>query len=281
MRSVAAHSDVPVPQTYWAEQSPAILGGEFFVMERADGDVPPDVMPYNFGSWLSEANPEQRARLQHESIKVLADLHAIPLSAFDFLNSGDQTSALRRHVTEQRHYYEWVAKDARRSPLIEQGFDWLDEHWPSDEGPTVPCWGDARIGNIMYREFTPVAVLDWEMATLGPREMDLGWMIFLHRFFEDLANAAGLPGMPEFLRRKDVTETYLALTGHQPQNLDFFTLYAALRHAAIMYRIQSRAVAFGHAEPPDDPDDMILHSNTLAAMIDGTYWPSIDGGAPR
>ena len=41
-------------------------------------------------------------------------------------------------------------------------------------------WGDARVGNILYRDFAPIAVLDWEMATVGPREVDLAWMIFLH-----------------------------------------------------------------------------------------------------
>ena len=58
-------------------------------------------------------------------------------------------------------------------------------------------WGDARIGNIIYRDFEPVAVLDWEMAGLGPPALDLGWMIYLHRFFQDLAEQMGMKGMPE------------------------------------------------------------------------------------
>ena len=59
------------------------------------------------------------------------------------------------------------------------------EHWPADEGPTVLSWGDSRIGNVMYRDFEPVAVLDWEMAGLGPREVDVGWFIYAHRVFEE------------------------------------------------------------------------------------------------
>ncbi len=137
------------------------------------------------------------------------------------------------------------------------------------------CWGDSRIGNVIYRDFEPAAVLDWEMATLGPRELDLGWMIFQHRFFEDLAAMAGLPGMPDFLRREDVAEAYGSLSGHQVADLDFYIVYAALRHAVIMFRVQSRAVAFGQAEFPDNPDEMILHHKTLEAMLDGTYWESL------
>ena len=63
-------------------------------------------------------------------------------------------------------------------------------------------WGDARVGNTLYRDFTPVAVLDWEMATVGPREVDLAWMIFLHEFFDDMAERFGMPahdGLPAAL----------------------------------------------------------------------------------
>ncbi|MDJ0114804.1 phosphotransferase family protein, partial [Rhodococcus erythropolis] len=75
------------------------------------------------------------------------------------------------------------------------------------------------------------AVLDWEMATLGPREMDLGWMAFLHRFFEDIAGLANLPGLPDFLRLPDLAHTYAEITGHAPHDLEFYVTYAALRQA--------------------------------------------------
>ncbi|MDV6270948.1 phosphotransferase family protein [Rhodococcus globerulus] len=284
MRAVATHTSVPIPRVYWSESTPDALGGEFFVMERLDGEVPPDVMPYTFGSWLSEASIEDRSRLQQASVRVLAELHAMadPHRACPTLASAGTgptgAAALCAHIAEQRRYYNWVIGDGPRSPLIERGFDWIEANVPTDAGPAVLCWGDSRIGNIMYRDFEPAAVLDWEMATLGPRELDLGWMIFQHRFFEDLAAMAGLPGMPDFLRRDDVADAYLELTGHRPAELDFYTLYAALRHAVIMFRIQSRAVAFGQAELPADPDEMILHKTTLEAMLDDTYWTSVTPG---
>lgn len=285
IKAVGAHSPVPVPRVYWSETSPDALGGEFFVMERLDGEVPPDVMPYNFGdSWLFAGSPDDRRRLQDASVRVLAELHAIPTPAQLFPSLSPDAgadvvtadAALRAHVDGQRRYYEWATETGPRSPLIERGLDWLDAHWPTVAGPAVLCWGDSRIGNIIYRDFEPVAVLDWEMATLGPREMDLAWMVFIHRFFEDLATMAGLPGLPDFLRRDDVAATYRDLTGHEARDLEFYTLYAALRHAIIMFRVQSRAVAFGQAEAPADPDDMILHRKTVEEMLDGVYWPRID-----
>ncbi|QKT13609.1 phosphotransferase family protein [Rhodococcus sp. W8901] len=285
IKTVGEHSPVPVPRVYWSEPSPEALGGEFFVMERVDGLVPPDVMPYNFGSWVSEGSDEDRRRLQDASVRVLADLHAIPEPAQlfpslrDDLGSGAVTAdaALRAHVDGQRRYYEWVVESGPRVPLIERALDWLDAHWPSVTGPAVLCWGDSRVGNVIYRDFEPAAVLDWEMAALGPREIDLGWMIFQHRFFEDLAGVAGLPGLPGFLRREDVVAKYREISGHEAADLDFYTLYAALRHAIIMFRVQSRAVAFGQAPAPEDPNDMILHRKTVEEMLDGTYWDRVNG----
>jgi aminoglycoside phosphotransferase (APT) family kinase protein len=85
------------------------------------------------------------------------------------------THTLRQHVDAQRAYYRWaLADDGVRIPLIERTFEWLEQHWPAEPGPNVLSWGDARIGNVMYQDFEPVAVFDWEMAALGPRELDLG-----------------------------------------------------------------------------------------------------------
>ena len=274
VRLVGETSSVPVPRVYWSEPDAGPLGAPFFVMERVHGRVPPDVMPYNFGSWLSEASLENQMQLQAASVRILADLHAVDDAEqrFGFLASGRPgATPLRRHVAEQWAFYEW-AGGGLRLPLIERCFAWLQDHWPKDEGPTVLNWGDARIGNVIYREFDPVAVLDWEMAALGPRDLDLGWMIFLHRFFEDIAATLGLPGMPHFMRRDDVAATYESLTGYTPRDLDFYTMYAALRQGIIMSRIQHRAIHFGEAVMPDDVDDLIMHRATLEAMLAGTYW---------
>lgn len=276
MRLVAARSPVPVPETLWDEPDPAPVGTPFFVMERVEGDVPPDVMPYPFGSWLSEASPSDQRRLQDSAVRTLAAIHDAEVSKADvsFLEldrSGD--SALRRHVAHTVSYYEWVVSDGARSPLIERAFTWLEDHWPAHEGEARISWGDARIGNMMFRHFEPVAVLDWEMAATGPVEIDLGWMIYLHRFLDDIAVGAGLPGMPAFMRRDDVADTYEKASGRAPRDLDFYCLYAALRHAVVMSRVARRQVLFGEIAMPEDPDDMIMHRASLEHMLEGNYWP--------
>lgn len=271
IRAVGEQTAVPVPETYWNEPSAAPLGTPFFVMGQVDGVVPPDVLPYNFGeSWLFAATPEQQRTLQDATVDVLAALHEMPVPGFlEFEVPGE--TPLRRHVAHTREWYEFVALDVGRSALVEQGFEWLDVHWP-EESPEVVSWGDARIGNVLYRDFVPVAVLDWEMAGIGPRELDLAWLIHAHRGFEDLATLLGLPGMPHFLRREDVVARYTEQAGYQPRDLDFYEVYAAVQWGIVFLRTGTRQVRFGEREMPADPDELLYNREPLQRMLAGTYF---------
>jgi aminoglycoside phosphotransferase (APT) family kinase protein len=271
---VAARSTVRVPKLRWNEPDGGPLGTPFFVMDQIDGRVPMDNPPYVFGGWLLEATPQERAELQQQSIEILAGLHAIPEphSAFSVLRPPAGQNSLRAHVQGQAAYYDWALKnDGFPIPIIERGLAWLEENWPDDPGPDVLCWGDARIGNVIYQGFSPAAVLDWEMAAICPRELDLGWFVFLHRFFQDIAEFFEVPGLPDFLRRSDVERCYQDLTGHAPRHMDFYLTYAAIRHAIVMARIKRRMIHFGEDEVPGDPDDYVLHRASLDKMLAGTY----------
>ncbi|HEX7444594.1 MAG TPA: phosphotransferase family protein, partial [Acidimicrobiales bacterium] len=83
MQLVAEHTDVPVPAMRWLELDPEPIGAPFFVMDRVDGRVPPDVMPYPMGSWLSEADPADQRALQDATVVAVAGIHAIDVSALD------------------------------------------------------------------------------------------------------------------------------------------------------------------------------------------------------
>jgi aminoglycoside phosphotransferase (APT) family kinase protein len=133
-------------------------------------------------------------------------------------------------------------------------------------------WGDARIGNMVFRDFSPVALLDWEMAGLGPREIDLGWMIYLHRWFDDIATLMAIEPMRHFMRVPDAVSAYEAWSGVTVRDIRWYLFYAALRHGSIMFRVARRPIAFGQAVMPEDPNDLILHRSTLEAMLSGEYW---------
>jgi aminoglycoside phosphotransferase (APT) family kinase protein len=113
------------------------------------------------------------------------------------------------------------------------------------------------------------------MAALAPPEVDLGWMCYLHLFFQDLAVDLGAPGLPDMFRPVDVARSYSALSGRPVKDLTWFIAFAAMRHGAIMRRVTERAIHFGEATMPTDVDDLIIHRNTLRAMLDGSYWAGV------
>lgn len=269
MDMLARHSSVPVPEVLWYEPGVEALGAPFFVMSRIDGRVPPDLMPYTMESWLLDADPTDQKALQDRSVRIIADLHSVPIDVADtsFLELDvPGETPLRRHLENQRRYYEWM-REGRSFQLIEDAFEWLERNFPDDEGDTVISWGDSRIGNIIYDGFNPVAALDWEMAALGPRGIDVAWMSFMHRFFDDIARQFEMEGMPDFLRLKDLASTYEELTGVELHDLHWYEAYAGLRHAIVMVRVHARRVAFGEAEWPDDLDEAIMHHAALRALI--------------
>jgi aminoglycoside phosphotransferase (APT) family kinase protein len=270
MQLVRERTTVPVPEMRWYEPDADVLGAPFLVMGHVDGRVPPDMLPYVFGSFLTEASAEQRAALQESTVKLLVDLHATRLDpSLDFLEYPvPGNTPLQRHVADQRNYYDWVASDGVASPLIERSFAWLDAHWP-DERESRISWGDSRIGNILYDGFAPAAVLDWEMVGIAPREVDIGWLVFMHHFFQNSAERAGVTGLPDFLRPDDVAAAYERMSGYRPIDLAWYETYAALRFAIIMFRIHRRMVHFGEATVPDDPDAAIHHRDLLDQMMAG------------
>lgn len=272
LRLVGRLTHVPVPRVRWIEPSGDVIGSPFFVMDRADGVVPPDVMPYTFGdNWLHDASPAHQLRLQESTVGVLAGVHAIPdaESRFSFLTAMEPgETPLRRHLAHTRGWYEFAVSRSARSAIIDRGFAWLDANLPTEEGPAVLSWGDARIGNVLYNDFEPVAVLDWEMAGLGPRELDLGWLVFAQMVFQHLAETFELPGMPHFLRADDVAVTYERLTGHAPVDLRFYLVYAAVQWGIVFLRTGTRSVHFGEMEMPDDLDDLLRHRGLLEQMLE-------------
>ncbi|MGF6880890.1 aminoglycoside phosphotransferase (APT) family kinase protein [Nocardia sp. GAS34] len=274
MQTVAAQADVPIPGLCWLEEDESVLGAPFFVMRRVDGRIPEDNPPYVFVGWLHDATPQERMQLTRNTIEIIAKIHDIaePVAKFPMLTTPGAESALRAHVDAARAWYHWaLADDGYPILLLERAFEWLEQHWPEDPGPDVLSWGDSRPGNIIYREFDPIAVLDWEMAALGPRELDVAWVIFIHRFFQDIATRFGQPGLPDYLRRADVVEHYEAITGYRLRDLDFYLVYAALRHGVIMARVKRRMIHFGEDTDTPDRDDYVMHRTCLEQLLDGTY----------
>jgi aminoglycoside phosphotransferase (APT) family kinase protein len=271
IKTVSELTDVPVPPPWWCEPDASVIGSPFFVMGRVEGEVPPDIMPYNFGeSWLYNASAGDQRKLQDSTVSVLARLHAIERPETHFISiMGDfpGETALRRHLAGRRSWYEFAARDSGRSHLVEKGFAWLEENFPRHESDAVFNWGDSRIGNVIYKDFEPAAVLDWEMAGLGPRELDLAWLIYMHQMFEEMSAQYAMGGMPDFMRLDDAAATYEKLTGHTPRDLEWYTTYSCLQLSIVYLRTGMRSVHFGEREAPADPDELLINGPSLAARV--------------
>jgi aminoglycoside phosphotransferase (APT) family kinase protein len=273
IRKVGEITDVPVPTVRWLESTGEVLGTPFFVMDYVDGVVPPDVMPYTFGNnWFADASIERQRELQDSTVEVLAKLHSIPdaENKFSFLAEGQSgDTALRKHFNWVRSWYDFAVPDIGPSPLLERTFTWLQDNWPAgaDAQEPVLLWGDSRVGNVLYRDFRPIAVLDWEMVALGPRELDVAWMIHAHMVFEELTKLAGLPGLPEVMREDDVRTTYQRLTGVEVGDLNWFYVYSGVMWACVFMRTGARRVHFGEIEKPDDVESLFYHAGLLKRLI--------------
>ena len=270
MRIVGEVTDVPVPAVRWMEPTGEVLGTPFFLMDRIDGVVPQDVLPYNFGdNWLHDASREDQRRLQDNSVAVLAKLHAIPDAAttFGFLDPHQPgETLLARNLARTRAWYDFAVADIGRSQVVERGLAWLEANLPENT-ETVLCWGDSRIGNVMYQDFEPVAVLDWEMAAIGPRELDVSWIVFAHRVFEAITGMLELPGMPHFLAEADVKATYEELSGVELGDLHWYHVYNGVQWAIVFMRTGARQIHFGEIERPDDIETMFHHKPLLDALL--------------
>ena len=272
IRLVGEKTDVPVPPVRWLEPTGSVLGTQFFLMDYVDGRVPPDVMPYTFGgNWFADAPLESQRELQDSTVEVIAKLHAIPEpeKVFGFLDDGSEPNALRRNFNWLKSWYQFAVPDIGRSALVERSLEWLEANWPEDTAATdsVLVWGDSRVGNVLYDGFKPAAVLDWEMATLGPREMDVAWIIFAHMVFQELAGLAGLPGLPDVMREEDVRSVYTEHSGVELGDLNWFYVYSGVIWCCVFMRTTARRVRFGEMEAPEDVESLFYHASVLKRLI--------------
>ena len=128
---------------------------------------------------------------------------------------------------------------------------WLQQNSPAPPPPTL-VWGDARLSNVIYRDFEVVAVLDWEMATVGDPLLDLGWWIFCD---DTLTKGSGFTRLPGFESRAETAARWAKLTGRSTDALDYYLVFAGLRFTVIMLRMGKLLAEMGlvpHAFPYDN-----------------------------
>lgn len=260
-----APTSIPVPRLRWQEADGGVLGASFYVMDRIEGIVPPDQPSYHAADVCTTLTPAQRAALWWDGLEVMTRIHRLDWRAagFAFLDAPQWgTTPLEQQLGYYRHYLAWAAA-GQPQPTCEPALAWLSQHQPRNE-PVSLCWGDSRIGNMMFRDCRCVAVFDWEMVTLGNPEQDLAWWLFL-----DWHHSTGLelPRLDGFPSRDETIARYEELMGRRVEHSFYYEVFAAFRFAVIMIRIAHLAAAAGMATPPNFATDNIP-TRRLAQLLD-------------
>lgn len=248
MNTARAHG-VPAPNAVWYEPDENVLGQSFLVMEAVDGRVPPDSPPYTIHGFLLDADGDQKREAYLSAIEAMARLHSIEARETDlgFLDRGRYGAAgFEQEVGYYTNYLRWVLGD-RPHAILEPAYERLMANAPEPSDP-VFSWGDARFGNTMFASdgFRPVALLDWEMASLAPREQDLAWFLFFPVFFSD---AVGLPRLADVPSDDECIAHYEKCAGVKVRDMQWWIHWAAFRHGAIITRLADiRAAAGEHMD---------------------------------
>jgi aminoglycoside phosphotransferase (APT) family kinase protein len=244
MATVAEVSDVPMPPLVGYEPDPAVLGQPFFVMGFVPGVIPADVPRYSEAGFLvDEATPDQRHAMVRNGLRAMADIHAIDWRAagldwLDASGTGDPTNAVQLRIyrdftTEQLH--------GREHPVMTAALDWLEANDPHDERVGL-SWGDSRLGNVIWRDYEPVVVCDWEACALSPTEADLGWWLMFDRMSFDDLGATRMEGFPT---REEMVAIYEEVSGREVRDPHYWEVFGAMRFCAIMIPLSDRMVSAG------------------------------------
>jgi aminoglycoside phosphotransferase (APT) family kinase protein len=236
--SALADTGVPVPKSYALCEDPDVIGTAFYIMEYVRGRVLVDPR-------LPGITPGERAQIYDAMNDVLARLHLVDWKAVGLGDFGRPGNYFARQI--HRWTTQYRASETDTIPSMERLIAWLPEHIPPDDTTSL-VHGDYRLGNMIIHPTEPrvVAVLDWELSTLGHPLADLGYNCMPYYLnadsmdgFEggDLA-ALGIPAEEVYLA------AYCRRTGRADiEDWNFYVGFAMFRLAAIAQGIMGRVIA--------------------------------------
>ena len=236
MDAVGRCSDIPVPELCGLETDNSLLGVQFYLMKRAEGRIPTDMPPYNMDGWMMhETSLEKRQHLWRTSVDTMARFHQLDYQEMGFgklLVPGK--TPLQQQLIYWENYLNWALEGAGHA-IGQRALDWLQANQPNEE-PTVLCWGDARLGNIIFKPSLDgiAAVLDWEMAVLGNPVQDLAWFNYLDATFAEGLGMPRLDGLPTY---EQTIAQWEQASGFSARDYDYYQIFAGMRFGLIMSRI--------------------------------------------
>ena len=227
----------PVPRPLALCEDDRIMGSMFYVMEMVEGRILWD-------GRLPGMAPEERAAIYDAQIQLLARLHALDPQALGLADFGATGNYFARQVARWTKQYR--ASEATPIPAMDRLIEWLPNRLPAERPPRL-VHGDFRLDNMVFHPSKPevVAVLDWELSTLGDPVADLTYLLMQwvmppgerNSLLEADLPALGIPTVDQCLAR------YTALTGLDVESLDWCFAFNLFRLAAILQGVAGRHAA--------------------------------------
>lgn len=237
IQSKLAGHGIPLAEMHLLCMDDQVIGQSFYLMEHVEGRIFADRL-------LPDVSPEDRRQIYLRMIDVLARLHDVDIDKAGLGTFGKRGEFVKRQISRWQRAYDKtkVADNVAMDAMI----DWLTRNMPSDDEETI-VHGDFRIGNMIVHPQRPeiVAVLDWELATIGHPLSDLAYTCMAHnlpsitkRGFADL-NFRDL-GIPE---QRELIERYAKARGlDDVPHWDYFVVLSIFRLASILAGVYRRAL---------------------------------------
>jgi len=236
------NTNVPVAKVFHMCEDTDIVGSMFYLMEFCDGDI-------FWGAALSEIDTNERRTFMYEQMaEVMAKLHSVDLEATGLSDYGKPGNYFERQLTRWSSQYK--ASELNVIPAMDQLIEWLTNNMPPEDGKVSLAHGDYRLDNLMFDKQSGeiIAVLDWELSTLGHPYADLSYQCMQMRLPASKgATISGLLGIDAKALGIPNEEEYIAMYCKQAgiekiDNWAFYLSFSFFRLAAIAQGVAKRAV---------------------------------------
>ncbi|MGI2111660.1 phosphotransferase family protein [Shewanella frigidimarina] len=251
-------SDVPVAKVFHLCEDITVIGSMFYLMEYCDGTV------YWSASLAEIDSNERRSAMYNEMNRVLAALHSVDVGAVGLSDYGKAGNYFERQLTRWTSQYRLT--ELKKISAMDQLSQWLEDNLPEDDGRVCLVHGDFRLDNMMFAKDKPqvIALLDWELSTLGHPFADLAYQCMQLRMPAGMGSIDGLKdidrgslGIPT---EQEYVDLYCQRMGiERIENWVFYLAFSFFRLAAIAQGVAKRA-AEGNASNE--------HANKVGAFVE-------------
>ncbi len=240
-RVLAALADtaVPVAKVFHLCEDRDVIGSMFYIMEYCDGRI-------FWDSAIPEVAKAERSAIYDEMNRVLAALHLVDFEQAGLADFGKPGSYFERQY--ERWSSQYRASEMRHVAPMETLIGWLADNLPADDGRVALVHGDYRLDNMIFHASEPkvIALLDWELSTLGHPFADVGYQCMQLRMPARIGNISGLRGCDlgelGIPTEREYVATYCERTGIDGiDNFEFYVAFSFFRLAAIVQGVAKRA----------------------------------------